>query len=331
MELCMLLAQRRYVNISLLLVLCLLLAPFVDAAELSLFDKLKLKTQEKVEQVQQRDWWITKAAGKVAGFVAGKAVGALGAGIGFVIGTTIGGPVAAGMGAMIGYRIGDIAAKTFGKAVGELLAQWKLHHGRKVDLGAVVDAIKSVNKASLSAESIGAVFGDLVGGSLGAAAGIALLAGATPFAIPLLGTVSAAYLGSKLGKAIGRGIGRWIGRKTLKKGYEAYAASGISEAEDKKEEAELESTLVKIEDPEPANTGSGNVADETKAAVGNPASAATPSVMAARAAYEKTYREYTDAVTSPTASAEEKKARLQSYRQAYEAYQAAINAASSGK
>ena len=51
----MLLAQRRYANMSLLLVLCLLLAPFVDAAELSLFDKLKLKTQEKVEQVQQRD------------------------------------------------------------------------------------------------------------------------------------------------------------------------------------------------------------------------------------------------------------------------------------
>ncbi len=319
----MILAQRRYVNISLVLVLCLLLAPFADAAELSLFDRLKSKTQEKVEQLQQRDWWITKAAGKAAGFVAGKAGGAMGAAVGYVLGAAVGGPVAAGMGAMIGFRMGDIVTKTFAKAVGELLAQWKLHHGRKVDLGAVMDAIKSVNKASLSAESVGAVFGDLVGGSLGVAAGVALLAGATPFAIPLIGTVSAAYLGSKLGKAIGRGIGRWIGRKAMKKGYEAYAASGISAAEDKKEEAELESTLIKIEDPYVANE-SGSTDARAPAESGSGIDD-DRSAVATRVAYEKAYREYTDAVTSPGATDAEKKASLLKYRQAYEAYQNAIN------
>ena len=320
----MILAQRRYVNISLVLVLCLLLAPFVDAAEISLFDRLKGKTQEKVEQVQQRDWWITKAAGKTAGFVAGKAGGAMGAAVGYVLGAAVGGPVAAGMGAMIGFRVGDIVTKTFAKAVGELLAQWKLHHGRKVDLGAVIDAIKTVNKASLSAESVGAVFGDLVGGSLGVAAGVALLAGATPFAIPLLGTVSAAYLGSKLGKAIGSGIGRWIGRKALKKGYEAYAASGISEAEDEKEETELESNLIKIEDPGVSDNES--LATGARApAEGSSAAAGDQSAVSARVAYEKAYREYTDAVTSPGTTDAEKKASLLKYRQAYEAYQSAVN------
>lgn len=320
----MLIAQRRFVNISLLLVLCLVLAPFIDAAELSLFDKLKLKTQAKIEQVQQRDWLITKAAGKAAGFVAGKAGGAIGAAIGYVLGAAVGGPVAAGVGGMIGFRIGDIVTKTFAKAVGELVAQWKLHHGRKVDLGAVVDAIKTVNKASLSAESIGAVFGDLVGGSLGAAAGIALLAGASPIAIPILGTISVAYLGSKIGKAIGGGIGRWIGRKVLKKGYEAYAASGISEADDKKEEAALEAGLVKIEDPAPASTGSEAVS--TGSAPGQTNGDAAGDSVVARTAYEKAYREYTDVITSPDSTSEEKKASLQSYRQAYEAYQNAVNA-----
>lgn len=332
----MLFAQRRFVNISLLLVFCLLLAPFVDAAELSLLDRLKLKTAEKVEQVQQRDWWITKAAGKAAGFVAGKAGGAIGAAIGYVLGAAVGGPVAAGIGGMVGFRIGDIVTKTFAKAVGEIVAQRKLKENRKVDLNAVIDAIKTVNKASLSAEAVGAVFGDLVGGSLGAAVGIALLAGATPFAIPLIGTVSAAYLGSKLGKAIGGGIGRWIGRKSLKKGYEAYAASGISEAEDKSEvaqkneedeEASVEAGLVKIEDPAAADDNSINqpLLQQAGIAAGN------SSVLAARAAYEQAYRDYTDAVTSPSATDANKKMKLQVYREAYEAYRVAVNANSSGK
>ncbi|HPT48359.1 MAG TPA: hypothetical protein PLM07_20945, partial [Candidatus Rifleibacterium sp.] len=153
----MLFAQRRFVNISLLLVLCLLLAPFAEAAEVSLFDRLKLKTAEKVEQVQQRDWLITKAAGKATGFVAGKAGGAIGAAVGYVLGAAVGGPVAAGIGGMVGFRIGDIVTKTFAKAVGELVAQRNLKEKRKVDFNAVVDAIKSVNKASLSAEAVGAV------------------------------------------------------------------------------------------------------------------------------------------------------------------------------
>lgn len=331
-------AQRRAFNISLLLALCLLLAPFVDAAELSLFDKLKLKTNEKIEQVQQRDWLITKASGKAAGFVAGKAGGVIGAAIGYVLGAAVGGPLAAGVGGMIGFRIGDIVTKTFAKAVGELLAQWKLHQGRKIDMGAVVDAIKTVDKASLSAESVGAVFGDLVGGSLGAAAGIALLAGASPIAIPIFGTILVASLGSKLGKAIGGGIGRWIGRKVLKKGYEAYAATDISAAADKKEEAEIEAGLVKIEDPilsKPATAAAGTSAEDLSkvttvtTTISGSVSGATSSSITARAAYEKAYRDYTDTVTSPDATDAAKKAKLQAYRQAYEAYQTAVSTANS--
>ncbi|NCB37485.1 MAG: hypothetical protein EOM80_01840 [Erysipelotrichia bacterium] len=312
-------AQRRAFNISLLLVLCLLFAPFVDAAELSLFDKLKLKTQKKADELQQREWWITKAAGKVAGFVAGKAGGAIGAAAGYVLGAAVGGPVAAGMGAMIGFRIGDIVTKTFAKAVGELLAQWKLNHGRKVDLSAVVDAVKTVNKASLTAESIGAVIGDLVGGSLGAAAGIALLAGCGPIALPIIGTMSVAYLGSKLGKAIGGGIGRWIGRKVLKKGYEAYATSDDQEVEE-----QPEVTLVKIEDPLSHKS-------EDLVASATPLLLSVSNASDARSAYEKAYRDYTDMITSPDASDADKKASLHAYRQAYELYRVSISAADAAR
>jgi len=225
--------------------------------------------------------------------------------------------VAAGIGGMVGFRIGDIATKTFAKAVGEVVAQRKLKEGRNVDFGAVVDAIKSVNKASLSAEAVGAVFGDLVGGSLGAAVGIALLAGATPFAVPLIGTVSAAYLGSKLGKAIGRGIGRWIGRKTLKKGYEAYAAIDREEGEEQ-QEAESDAGLVKIEDPEMPESNTAG----TSAVAGGSSTAASNALYTD---YQKAYREYTDAVTNPESTDGERKAALQRYREAYSAYQTAVS------
>lgn len=305
----MVIAQRQLGRISLLLVLCLLLAPFIEAAELSLFERLKQKTQAKVEQLQQRDWWITKAASTAAGFVAGKAGGALGAAVGYVLGAAVGGPVAAGMGAMLGFRIGDIVTKTFARAISALVTQWKLHQGRKVDLGAVLDAVKTVNKASLTADAAGAVIGDLIGGTMGAAAGIAFLSCGGPIILPILGTISAAYIGSKIGKAIGGGIGRWIGRKVLKKGYEAYAAIGNSE---KEETEEVEQGLVKIEGP------------ATPSEVPTPSENITESALDARAVYEKAYREYTDAVTSASATTAEKQAKLQAYRTAYESYQAAI-------
>lgn len=307
----MVIAQRQLGRISLLLVLCLLLAPFIEAAELSLFEKLKQKTQTRVEELQQRDWWITKAASTAAGFVAGKAGGALGAAVGYVLGAAVGGPVAAGMGAMLGFRIGDIVTKTFARAIGALVTQWKLHHGRKVDMGAVLDAVKTVNKASLTADAAGAVIGDLIGGTMGAAAGIAFLSCGGPIMLPIIGTISAAYIGSKIGKAIGGGIGRWIGRKVLKKGYEAYAASGNSKEEDER----VEEGLVKIEGP--ADPAESRVPDEKM----------SDSALDARTVYEKAYRNYTDAVTSPSATNAEKQASLQAYRAAYDAYQSALSAA----
>ncbi|MEW6711576.1 MAG: hypothetical protein AB1403_17265 [Candidatus Riflebacteria bacterium] len=294
-------ARKNYGLLSLLIVLSMLLAPIVEAAELSLFQRLKLKTQQKAEQLQQKEWWITKAVSKAVGFVAGKAGGAVGAAVGYVIGAGLGGPVAAGMGAMIGFRIGDIVTKTFAKAISELVTQWKLRDQRPVNLGTVIDAVKTVNKASLSAESVGAVLGDLIGGSLGAAAGIAMLAGTGPIALPIIGTLSAAYLGSKLGKAIFGGIGRWIGRKTLKKGYEALAA-------DEPEETPEEAALEKV--PEISSAG-------TEAAKTAPAK----NSLQARQVYEQAYKEYIAAVTSKHATEAEKQEKLRAYQQALKDYQ----------
>lgn len=303
------LVRKNISFISLLIVFSLIFAPIIEAAEMSLFQRLKLKTEQKVEQLQSREWWITKAVSKAVGFVAGKAGGAVGAAIGYVIGAGMGGPVAAGAGAMIGFRIGDIVTKTFAKAISELVTQWKLRDQRPVNLGTVIDAVKTVNKASLSAESVGAVVGDLVGGTMGAAAGIALLAGTGPIALPILGTISAAYLGSKLGKAIFGGIGRWIGRKALKKGYEAYAA-------DEPEDSSTEQGLIKVDD------ASGIANEKTDSGVEQNGPTTTKSAYEARLAYEQAYKEYIAAVTSKTASESEKQQKLVEYQKALKAYQA---------
>ncbi|GAB4268493.1 MAG: hypothetical protein Kow0029_03920 [Candidatus Rifleibacteriota bacterium] len=310
----MIAARRNVGLISLLLIFSLLLTPFVDAAELSLFQKLKLKTQNKIEEFQQKDWWITKAVSKVVGFAAGKAGGAVGAGVGYLLGAAVGGPLAAGLGAWLGFKIGDIVTKTFARAVSEVVTQRKLKEGKPVTVKGVIDVLKSVNKASLTAESVGAVIGDLIGGTMGAAAGIAFLAGTGPIAIPILGTISAAYLGSKLGKAIFGGLGRWIGRKALKKGYEAYA--GINSKE-------VDAAVASTED---TNTESEKIENKN----------ATPDIVPAsvinedaRAAYERAYREYTKAITSG-ASESEKKEKLGAYLDALQRYKSLAPAIKTG-
>lgn len=308
-------ASRQLCFLSLLLTLSLLLAPFVEAAELSLFQRIKLKTQQKIEQLKDGDWWITKAASTAAGFVVGKAGGAIGAGIGYVLGAAVGGPLAAGMGAMLGFRIGDIVTKTFAKAISALVTQWKLKNGRKIDLGAVIDATRTVNKASLTADAVGAVIGDLIGGTMGAAAGIAFFSCGGPLVLPIVGTIAAATIGSKLGKSIGGSIGRWIGRKVLKKGYEAYAAIGSSEDEPQGETADL----VEIKDPASAD----EIAETEKAAAAAPQ---TSNLERAHANYEQAYREYADTITSTESSESEKQRKLEEYREAYDAYRAAIAA-----
>ncbi len=308
-------SRKTLMRLSALLALVILFSPFVSVAEAGLFDSLKAKTAQKVEELKQRDWWLTKIAGKVAGFVAGKAGGAIGAACGYVIGAGIGGPVAAGMGAMIGFRIGDIITKTLVKPIGEQLATMKLKDKKKIDLQAVKDAIKSVNKASLTAEGIGAVVGDLVGGTIGAAAGIALLAGTGAWAIPILGTVSAAYLGSKLGKWIFGGIGRWIGKKALKKGYEAYAASG-SNASD------TESVSVADNTEESTPEARKNTVDIVGA--NNQEIVVSDDIQTKKMAYEQYYKEYTDAVTKPDSDPEKVKDLMINYRQAYEEYKSTV-------
>jgi len=90
MEFCMKFASKQLCFLSLLLTISLLLAPFVEAAEVSLFQRIKLKTQAKIDQFKDGDWWLTKAASTAAGFVVGKAGGAVGAGIGYVLGAAVG-------------------------------------------------------------------------------------------------------------------------------------------------------------------------------------------------------------------------------------------------
>lgn len=308
----MIIARRNLSFISLMIIFSLLITPFVQAAELSFFQKMKLKASEKIEQVQQRDWWITKAVSKAVSFVSGKAGGGIGAAVGYVIGAGLGGPVAAGMGAMIGFRIGDIVTKIFAKAVSEVVTQKKLKDGEKVTVKSVVSALKSVNKASLSAESVGAVLGDLIGGTMGAAAGIALLAGTGPIALPILGTLSAAYLGSKLGKAVFGGIFRWVGKKVLKKGYEAYAASG--------KEEELQTGEVTVETTE--NFDQPTIQPEAEIPATNPGSSNLSDISNVKAAYEKAYKEYTESVTNRLASESQRNEKLQAYREALEHYRA---------
>ncbi|MGM0600462.1 MAG: hypothetical protein ACQETH_11690 [Candidatus Rifleibacteriota bacterium] len=314
--------------ISLLLVLTMLVAPVVQAAELSLFDRLKLKTEQKIEQVQQRDWWITKAVGKAVGFVAGKAGGGIGAAVGYLIGAGMGGPVVAGMGAMIGFRIGDIVTQIFAEAVSNVVTQWKLKDKREVNLTTVTEALRVVDAGALTAESVGAVVGDLVGGTMGAAAGIAFFAGCGPVALPILGTFTSAYIGSKIGTSIFSGIGSWIGSKSLKKGYEAYAGrepkiasedSDISETDfnnDFRNESEEEAQISESE----ADSKDKSISDKN----------VNTSISDARQEYEKAYKAYTEAMISG-ADSEEATRKLQVYREALERYRAIISTVQSNR
>lgn len=311
----MVLTKQRISIISILLLFSLVFATLVEAAELTVFDRLKLKTTERVEELQQREWWIKKAAVSAAGFVAGKAGGAIGAAAGYIIGAGIGGPVVAGMGAMIGYRIGDLLTKTFAKAIGEIVASRKLDHGEPVTVSSVLDAVKLVDKKSLTAESAGNILGDFIGGSLGVAAGVAIFAGMGPLAFPILGTISAALIGQKIGRWAGRALGRAIGKKVFKKGYEAYAASALS----KDDEEGLYKT------PEAPFAASQTVkVDESQTR----APPADEHVRQSYQAYVEAYKAYTDAVTN-NADSSVVEQRLQKYNKAQQAYKNLINQATS--
>jgi hypothetical protein len=203
--------------VAVLIVLSVLFAPFIDAAELSLFERLKLKTQEKVQQFQDKNWLMTKGTGTAVGFVTGKIVGALGAGIGGLLGLCIGGPVVGAAGAYIGYRICDVIGKTYGKAIGEDMARDKLNK-EKVSFK---DSFKSLDKKVLAASSVGAVAGDFIGEILGVSAGLALMAGVGPIALPIIGIITGAVIGKTIGRAIGRWAGKSISRRAAVWGYKA--------------------------------------------------------------------------------------------------------------
>lgn len=311
----MVLTRQRISIISILLLFSLFFATIVEAAELTVIDRLKLKTNERVEELQQREWWVKKAAVTVAGFVAGKAGGAIGAAAGYLIGAGIGGPVVAGMGAMIGYRIGDLLTKTFAKAIGEIVAQRKLEHGEPVTVSSVLEAGKLIDKKSLTAESAGNILGDFIGGTLGVAAGLALFAGMGPLAFPILGTISAALIGQKIGRWAGRALGRALGKKVFKKGYEAYAASALSKDDEKGLYKSSEVPLA------PSQT-------VTVHELPTRAPPAAEHLRESYQAYVEAYKAYTDAVTN-NADSSVVEERLQRYNKAQQAYQNLINQATS--
>ena len=320
---------------SIMLIFSILFAPLAIAQEkASMWDRMKDKTNKKVEEVQQKEWWVKKAFTKVVSFVGGKAGGLIGGGIGFLIGTSLGGPLAAGAGATIGFRIGDQITKIFARGIGQFIAEKHydkektlIENGKSLTFETVKNAFKSVNYKSLSAESTGAVIGDLIGGTLGAAAGIALLAGTGTWAFPLIGTFSAAYLGSKLGGKIGRGICRWIGKKVFKKSYEAFAPEDTENETEAVVDGEIAQTEQEATDDPfgiqvPVKDSSDTAIDDEQ--ILN--SSADDMIRMKRIMYEEAYQEYTRLTTSPGASAEEVKETLARYREAYEAYKAAVAA-----
>lgn len=278
--------------LTVLLVLALLFGPLAqNIAEAGLFSTLKEKSAEKFRQMQTKEWWVVKLAGKAVGFATGKAIGVLGAGVGAAIGFCLGAGPGAAFGAWLGYRITGVVARTFAKPVGEILAQRKLD-GHKFSLQDVRDAFAAVDKKSLSAESAGAVLGDLLGGTIGVAAGLAFCAGMGPIVIPLIGAVSGAYLGKKAGGWLGAFLGRAVFRRAAKKSYEVMAPQ---------------------QSPATATP-----------ALAGPAAAAPPSakattdsrLLAAQRNYEAAYQAYSQALADPVSAVAERELRLESLRNA---------------
>jgi hypothetical protein len=300
--------------ISCLLVLSFLLGPFVPAVEASVFGTLTTKIQNRVEEVQQREWWFVKVVSSVSGFVAGKAGGALGAAVGYVLGASVGGPLAAGMGAMIGYKLGDIVTKTFAKALGEAVAKRKLVSDEEVTIDTITDTFKTLDLGALSAESVGGVLGDFIGGSLGATLGVMMLASFSTLTVPLLGVVSGAYIGSKLGKSIGRSIGRFIGSVALKSTYR-YAAEAFMETEPNPEEGWQE-----VANQEPVAQG-----EIKKPANPDSTRGPTENLQELKQAYEQAYRAYTAGISSSDTSLDDRNELLARYREAYDAYISAFS------
>jgi outer membrane lipoprotein SlyB len=300
--------------VALVLALLLLGLCVVEAADSpGLFSRLKDKAQQKIDDLQSREWWTIKGAGKVAGFVAGKAAGALGAAAGAVIGLTCGGPVGAGVGAMIGYRIVDTVVKTFVRPVGELVAKRFIDH-QEVGWSDVKEAFHGLDKRALTAESIGAVLGDFIGGTRGVAAGLALTAGMGTLAIPIIGAVSAGYLGRKLGSM----IGRWLGRAVLRRAgrYSVQAWDALMAPKEPPVPGSTEERAALTTSSKPGTTA--------YAPNRLPAAPVSSAVAEALTAYQQAYQAYVAAVNDPALAESEQTRRRVAFQKAKAEYETAI-------
>lgn len=298
---------RTYRWLFLLLAFSLLFADCAAIAEeAGLFSKLKAKASQKFDQFTDRDWLLTWGGGKVTGFLAGKAAGLIGMGLGMVLGGAIGGPAGVALGGYIGFRVADIVTKTFAKPLGQEMVRRKLND----EPLKFKDLLKSLDKKALTAESIGAVAGDLIGEFAGVALGLTLCAGLGPIALPLIGTFTGAMLGRKIGTWAGRGLGRLLGRKVAKVGYQA---------------------LIGIDKPSVSTSSSPTAAPTTANPVGAPVAASPASVSAPKISappvqskadrlhqeYQAAYKKYTDSHGDSSISADQRLALQKAYHQAY--------------
>ncbi|NLI75023.1 MAG: hypothetical protein GX442_01115 [Candidatus Riflebacteria bacterium] len=275
--------RRLNLLVCLLLIASLLASGTVFAAEPGLFSRVKAKVQAKFEEAKTKDFWVKTIYSRSLSLVAGKAAGLLGFGLAGVIGFAIGGPVGGGIGALLGYRIASAVAKAFARPLGEELARQKLS-GQKLSLK---KAWEPLSGKVLTAEGLGTAAGNIVGEVVGVTAGVALLGGLGPMALPFLGVVSGGWLGQKVGEK----VGRWLGGKVGKKAGLALVA---------KEPTAAVATG-------PALPGSASGADPT----------------AARAAYEKAYQAYVSALGKDSVDPATRDRLFREYQTAREAWQPA--------
>lgn len=277
-------ARRLNLLVCLLLIASLLASGTLFAADgPGLFSRVKAKVQAKIEEAKTKDFWVKTIYSRSLSIVAGKAAGLLGFGLAGVIGFAIGGPVGGGIGALLGYRIASAVAKAFARPLGEELARQKLA-GQKLSLKKAWEPLPA---KALTAEGLGTAAGNIVGEVVGVTAGVALLGGLGPMALPFLGVVSGGWLGQKVGEK----VGRWLGGKVGKKAGQALAA--------------------REPDPAPA-TGPARL--ESSPGAGT---------SAARAAYEKAYQAYVSTLGQDSIDQATRDRLFREYQAAREAWQPA--------
>lgn len=220
-------AKKQTFFLSLILILCMLSAPFAENlyAE-SLFTKLKNKASElvtkTVEKYTSRDFWVDKAASAISTKLIAKPVKLATAALGMAIGTAIGGPVGATVGAYLGSKVASHACDIIGTPIVKNVINDKLDNGAELSVSTIYKACKSLDMPELACNTTGSIVGDILGAAVGGIAGAAVMAcvgGGT--ILPIIGTMTFATLGSKYGEKLGSWIGEKLGKNAYNSTYKA--------------------------------------------------------------------------------------------------------------